>query len=77
MHSADLYNLLDRDPCPILRLHMIGGMTFELRDPDAVVVGRDCVEVLLPRDGSNLRDAVINLDNILWIEVLTESHPPD
>ena len=70
MRSADLYVLLDRDPFPILRLHMIGGTTIDLRDPDDVVVSRDTVEILLPRDGANLREAVINLSHVLWVEVI-------
>jgi hypothetical protein len=36
-------------------------MIFDIRDPDAVVVGHATVEVSLPRDGSSLREAVITL----------------
>ena len=71
MRSADLYVLLDRDPCPILRLHLLGGTTFDVIDPDDIVVSRDTVELLLPRDGANLREAVINIMQIVWVEVIT------
>jgi len=71
MLSDDLFRMLDRNPFPILRLHLVGGLEFELRDPDAVVLSQDSIEFLLPSDGSNLREAVVNLAQIVWVEVIT------
>ena len=71
MTRTDLYLLLGRQPCPILRLHLMGGAFFDIRDPNATVVTHTTIEVLLPRDGSNQREAVINLSQVLWVEAIT------
>lgn len=70
MRRDDLRGLLRRDPCPRLRLHLTGGTTFEISEPELVVVGRTTVELLLPPEGGMQREAVINLLHIVWIEVL-------
>src|SRR5438105_1436999 len=38
MRHDDLRRLLRREPCPRLRLHLSGGVTFEITDPDLVVL---------------------------------------
>jgi hypothetical protein len=70
MRPEDLRQLLQRQPCPLLRWHLTGGMIFEIRDPDQAVVTRSTVEILLPPDDSREREAVISLLHITWIEVV-------
>jgi hypothetical protein len=65
----ELKVLLQRVPCPLLRLHLTGGRTFDIHDPDLVVVGRSTVEFLLP--GEKNREAVISLLHIVWVEVIS------
>jgi hypothetical protein len=71
MTSEVLKELLQRQPCPVLRLHLSNGTVFDIDDPDLVVIGRSTVEIRLPPEGSNQREAVINLSHIIWVEVLT------
>lgn len=71
MRSEVLEILLRRDPCPVLRLHLSNGTTFDIRDSELAVVTRSTVELLLPPDGDNHREAVINLLHIIWVEVLS------
>ena len=71
MRPEDLRQLLQRQPCPVLRLHLTSGMSFEIRDPEQIVVTRSTVEILLPAEGSNDREAVISLLHITWAEVVT------
>jgi hypothetical protein len=70
MRQNDLERLLHRVPCPRLRLHLTGGTTFEIDDPDLVVLGPSAVELLLPRGDEGEREAIINLLHIIWVEVL-------
>ena len=67
----DLELLLHRVPCPRLRLHMTGGITFEITDPDLTVLGRSSVELVLSPSNEGEQEAVINLLHIIWIEVLS------
>jgi hypothetical protein len=73
VRNEDLGYLFQRQPCPVLRLYLTGGMLFEIRDPDQVVVTRTTVEILLPADGTRDREAVISLLHIIWVEVVTPS----
>jgi hypothetical protein len=70
MRQEDLRRLLQRHPCPRLRLHLTNGLVFEITDPDDVVLGRSAVELLLPPSDAGDREAVISLLHIIWIEVL-------
>jgi len=71
MRQEDLRRLLERTPCPKLRLHLTNGTVFEINDPDMVVLGRGTVELLLPPDATGEREAVISLLHIIWVEVIT------
>ena len=73
MRAEDLRRLLRREPCPLLRLHVTGGMVFEITDPDLAVVGRSTVELLLPPGDTGEREAIINLLHIIWVEVLPQT----
>ncbi len=70
MRPEDLRQLLQRQPCPLLCLHLTNGVVFEIRDPDEAVVTRSTVEFLVPQHESREREAVINLLHIIWVEVL-------
>ncbi len=71
MRAEDLRLLLERQPFPVLRLHLANGMIFEIRDADQAVMTRSTIEILLPPNGSHGREAVINLLHIAWVEVVT------
>ncbi len=70
MRADELELLFRRQPCPLLRLHLTSGMTFEIHDPDQVVVTRSTLQLLLPAEGFQEREAVISLLHIVWIEVV-------
>jgi hypothetical protein len=70
MRQEDVRRLLRRVPCPRLRLHLTGGKTFEIDDPDLAVVGKSTVELVLQPSDEGEREAVINLLHVIWIEVL-------
>ncbi len=70
MSADDLFRLLQRQPCPRLRLHLTTGLTFDIDDPDLVVVGPSAVELLLPPGDAGEREAVISIQHIVWVEVL-------
>jgi hypothetical protein len=69
--SNDLYPYIQREPSPKMRLHLSGGLTFDIDHPDDLVVSLQSVEILLPREGENFREAVINLSQVLWVEVIS------
>ena len=71
MTEHEIRELFQRQPVPILRLHLVGGMTFDIRDPDDLVLGTFTVEIALPPDGPLDREAVVNLSQVLWVEVIT------
>jgi hypothetical protein len=71
MRQEDLQNLLRRLPCPLLRLHLTGGRTFDIQDPEQAVVTRSTVELLLP--GEKDREAVLSLLHIIWVEVISST----
>jgi hypothetical protein len=73
MRPEDITRLLPREPCLLLRLHVTGGMVFEINDPDLVVFGRSTVELLLPPGDAGEREAIINLLHIIWVEVLPQA----
>ena len=50
MRQEDLKLLLERVPRPQVRLHLTGGKTFDILDPDLVAVGRSAVELLMPNE---------------------------
>jgi hypothetical protein len=70
MRIADIRSLLQRSPCPRLRLHLTGGLVFEITDPDLVVLGRSTIELLLPPSDAGEREAIINVLHVIWVEVL-------
>ncbi len=70
MRREVLTQLLQRDPCPILRLHISNGTVFEILDPDLAVITRSTVELLLSTDSGEQNEVVVNLLHIIWIEVL-------
>jgi hypothetical protein len=74
MREDDLRVLMQRVPCPLLRLHTTGGMVFEIHDPDSVHIERSTVQILLPPHHDQLREAVISLLHVVWVEVVS---PPD
>ncbi|HKB39072.1 MAG TPA: hypothetical protein VKD72_21715 [Gemmataceae bacterium] len=69
MRPDDLRLLLQRIPCPLVRLHLTDGRTFDIHDLDQVVIGRSTVEFLMP--GEKDREAVISLLHIVWAEVIS------
>jgi hypothetical protein len=70
MRAEDLRTLLQRQPYPLLRLHLSSGLVFELPEPDLVLITRSTVEILLPNQDSRTREAVISLLHVVWVEVL-------
>ncbi len=71
MREDDLRVLLQRDPCPLLRLHTTGGTVFEISDPDMLHLERGTVQILLPSQFDQQREAVISLIHIIWVEVIS------
>lgn len=69
MRQEDLRTLLKRRPCPRLRLHLTGGRTFDILDPDEAVVTRSTVQLLMPREKN--REAILSLLHIIWVEVIS------
>jgi hypothetical protein len=71
MRRQPLIDLLERQPRPIFRFHLTNGTVFEVNNPDLAVVRRHTLDLLLPSDSSGLREAVIDLFHIMWVEVVT------
>ncbi len=69
MRQEDLEMLLERSPCPLLRLHLTGGRTFDILDPEHTIVTRSTVELLMPSDKN--REAILSLLHIIWVEVIS------
>ena len=69
MRQEDLEILFERRPCPLLRLHLTGGRTFDILDPDQVVVNRSTVQLLMP--GQKNHEAIVSLLHIIWVEVIS------
>ena len=70
MRELDIRRLLERQPCPRMRLHLTNGLIFEIHDPDLVVLNRSVMELEFSSDQTREREAVISLLHIIWIEVL-------
>jgi hypothetical protein len=73
MRQEDLLLLLQREPCPQLRLHLTNGTVFEIDDPELVFLSRSTVELLLPPGDAGEREAIISLLHLIWVEVLPPS----
>lgn len=71
MREDDLKPLLARSPCPRLRLHLTGGLIFDITDPDLVVLDRSTIQLLMPNEPN--REAIISLLHIIWVEVISPS----
>ena len=69
MRAEDLRFVLQRVPCPLQRLHLTDGRTFDIQDPEQVVVTPSTVELLMP--GEKNREGVISLLHIIWVEVVS------
>ena len=69
MRPDDLKLLLKRNPCPLLRLHLTGGRTFDIQDPELVLISHSTVELLIP--GEKNREAVLSLLHVVWVEVVS------
>jgi hypothetical protein len=69
VRPEDLRLLLQRFPCPLLRLHLTDGRTFDIQDPEEVVVTRSTVELLIP--GEKNREGILSLLHIIWVEVVS------
>ena len=69
MRPEDLRLLLQRVPCPLLRLHLTDGRAFDIQDPEQVVITRSTVELLIP--GEKNREAIISLLHIIWAEAVS------
>jgi hypothetical protein len=70
MRAEELGYLLGRNPTPLLRLHLSSGATFDITDPDLVYLSHSTVQLLLPRQHNQMREAVISLLHIVWVEVI-------
>jgi hypothetical protein len=70
MREDDIRVLLHRDPRPLLRLHLAGGMVFELPEFETVFLSHSTVEFPLPDAHDQQREAVISLLQIVWVEVI-------
>jgi hypothetical protein len=69
VRAKDLRFLLQRVPCPLLRLHLTDGRTFDIQDAEQVVVTPSTVGLLIP--GEKNREGVISLLHIIWVEVVS------
>lgn len=69
MRPDDLRLLLQRVPYPLLRLHLTNGRTFDIEDPEQVLVTRSTLELLISREKN--REAVPSLLYIIWVEVIS------
>lgn len=69
MRQDDLQLLIGREPFPVVRLHLTGGRTFDLPDPEEVLLTRSTVEFVIP--GEKDREAVISLLHVIWAEVIS------
>jgi hypothetical protein len=70
VRREDLLVLMARVPRPLLRLHLTGGTSFDIQDPDEVVLTRSTVELLISPQDAREREAVISLLHIIWVEVI-------
>ena len=71
MQQEDLELLLQRQPCPLVRIHVAGGQVYEINDPDEAFVTRSTVQLLLPKANGKGREAIISLLHVVWVEVLS------
>ena len=70
MREEELRYLLRRNPTPLLRLHLSSGATFDITKPDIVYLSPTTVQLLLPRQHDQMREAIISLLHIVWVEVI-------
>jgi hypothetical protein len=71
MRPDDLRELLRQQPFIPLRLHLTGGMVFEVRHPEMAVVSRSTVLIELPQLGGVHRVATLALLHVVWVEALS------
>jgi hypothetical protein len=72
MRLEEIEALLQRQPCPLLRLHLTGGQVFEIAGPDDAVMDRHKAEILLPPQDGKQREAVVSLLHVVWVEVVSD-----
>jgi hypothetical protein len=71
MRPDDLRRLLRQQPFVPLRLHLTGGMVFEVRHPEMAHVTRSTVRLELPQLGRIDPVATVTLLHIVWVEALS------
>jgi hypothetical protein len=71
MRPDDLRELLREQRFVPLRLHVTGGMAFEVRHPEMAQVTRSTVGIDLPQLGGIDRRATVALLHITWVEVMS------
>ena len=69
MRPDEFNALLLQRPFRKLRLYVTGGETFDVRHPEAAIVGRSTVSLERPTDENAGATAVISLLHIVWVEV--------
>ena len=48
MRPDDIRQLLQRQPFEAFRIFLVDGTTYDIRDPDLIVVGRSALEIGFP-----------------------------
>jgi hypothetical protein len=71
MSPREIRDLLKPETFVPLRLHLSNGITFEVKNPALVSVGRRSLTLSLPPEDGFERDAIISLMHIIWIEKMT------
>jgi hypothetical protein len=71
MRPNELRELLRQQPFVPLRLHVTGGMVFEVRHPEMAHVTRSTVRIELPQLGGVDRVATIALLHVNRVEALS------
>jgi hypothetical protein len=73
MGTREIRDLLKPEIFVPLRFHLTNGITFEVKNPVLVSVGRRSLTLSLPPEGGFQREAIISLMHIIWIEKMTPS----
>lgn len=74
MYGADFLKLLHHQPFKPMRLHLSGGVTFDIRHQELAIVGLSFVEIHLPSTYLSLilgeKSVVVVLSQIIYIEFI-------